>query len=226
MVASLNFEEMDWENEVIDELSQNIAELVLKQKLYLRNYIIPLLRQTGMGHNYKEVGYIFCDKLKRSLFGEAKKIDDYMRQALKLPEEQWGKFRGTLAEKIIEPKFRENHQGNDIYFGAATIINGEKVNIRLESGEGRQTVDAIAWCAEDYSGVFMEIKFKPEGFKEATIVYLRELDSKLTEVEVNHEIQLLAFDDVVAINSLFKEQGINLEDTHYTIKSAIEYINS
>lgn len=226
MAVSLNFKEMDWENEVIDELSKNIAELVLKQKLYLRNYIIPLLRQTGMAHNYKEVGYIFCDKFKKLLIGEAKKIDDYMRQALKLPEKQWEKFRGTLAEKIIEPKFCENHQGHDIYFGAATIINDQKVKIRLGNGEGRQTVDAIAWCAKDPSGVFMEIKFRPEGFKEATIVYLRELDSKLTEVEVAHEIQLLSFDDVAAINSLLKEQGIDLEGTHYTIKSAIEYINS
>ncbi|MBM7700203.1 hypothetical protein [Kurthia huakuii] len=224
MKASLTFKEMDWENQKVDSISTKIAILILEQKMYLKNYLIPFLRMTGNSPKYKEIGSKFCDRAKKSLLGKATELDSCIREALKLDMEDWKKFRGTVAEKIVETKFLEIHQGTCIYFGAATLVNKEKIKLVSKEGRRRQTVDAISWDSDEFYGVFMEIKFKPEAFDEITLDYLALLNQSLTTAQVNFEIQLLSFDDVVAILSILKNQGIELDETTYKILSAQEYI--
>ena len=67
MKASLTFKEMDWENQKVDSISTKIAILILEQKMYLKNYLIPFLRMTGNSPKYKEIGSKFCDRAKKSL---------------------------------------------------------------------------------------------------------------------------------------------------------------
>lgn len=223
MSTRIRFEEKDWRHPSVDNLAEAVTAFILQNQYYYSNYLIPFLRITGTPRNYKNMGHRFCDQCQKNLTGDAKQLNTHMRSALKLSIEEFQKFRGTVAEKLVEPLFKERNQEKRCYFGAATWINGRKVIIQHESNS-RQTVDAIAWHDLTESGDFMEIKFKPEAFDQITMKYLEELHNQLRQASIEHTIQLLAFDDDYAIQNIIEERSCKIPLEYLRILPAKKYI--
>jgi len=225
MSATFSFLEKDKENLTIKPIVDKIVSLISRNISALDNYLIPLLNRTGNIESYKRIGHMLCDKFKVHLLGrDEKEIDKQMRLALKLDPDDWKKFRGTLAEKIIEPTFCEKHDNAKLFFGAATYINNELIKICRDENYKRQTVDAISWNDNIRKGFFMEIKFNPQAFEELTYDYLTLLDSKIGETDVKYKIQLLAFEDSEGIRSRISEINADYDYSNFEFISAIDYI--
>lgn len=223
MSTRIRFEEKDWRYPSVDCLAEAVTAFILKNQYHYSNYLIPFLRITGSPDRYKDRGYRFCDQYQKNLKGNEKQLDTHMRSALQLSIEEFQKFRGTVAEKLVESLFKERNQEKRCYFGAATWINEKKVIVQHESNS-RQTVDAIAWHDLTESGDFMEIKFKPESFDQITMKYLEELHNQLRQVSIKHTIQLLAFDDDYAIQNIIEERSCKIPPEYLRILPAEKYI--
>lgn len=111
------------------------------------------------------------------------------------------KIRGLVPEKLIEMIMNKRHNDKicKIEFGKGVEIDSERVIYECsnpyttaeDSDRNRQSVDAGFWDGK--LGEFIEVKFNPEAFHTKDINYLRKLNSKLKDSDIEHKLYLVSF---------------------------------
>jgi len=133
-------------------------------------------------------------------------------------DDEIGKMRGLVPEKLFELVFEKRHEGKkcNIGYGVKVLINGKPVLYRprtsfetKEDSDGnRQTVDAGFW--DGSIGEFAEIKLHPFAFRTKDINYLKLLVNNLDNNDILYRIFLVTLGNKDLIKQ--KLQRLNLID--------------
>lgn len=220
--VKLTFQRKDW-NHPTDSIAEEVANLVFYGDSSMYRNLITVLQTTGF-YDYKAKGYKLCDMLSHQAVNRNQKLlYDKLREALGFEKDHWRKFRGTVAEKLIEPQFKKNHSSEERHYGAAIYINDKKVHYKPNHPSlSRQTVDAIAWNGQ--RGVFAEIKFSPESYDQSTMGFLDLLSDSLVAVTITHEIQLIHFLEETTMEMILSERRNRSNIGTFNSYLALEYI--
>jgi len=221
MTNKIEFEPSDWPTPHLEPTAHKIAVFLHTYKSKIIDFN-TFMRISG---TWKMIDYV--PKLQKWISGimpRPKKAATDTREMIALIEQifsvcnnddDWGKIRGLIAEKVFEIFFSKRHpNGVKIGYGVKVKINSQEVKYRpnsnFNSGQDsdgpRQTVDAGSW--DSLFGEFVEVKFNPEAFHTKDINYLKLLESTLNHAMIRHQIYLVTFDDPDLIKNKLKQIGL------------------
>lgn len=227
----ITFEASDYPNPKLEAFAEEISVAVRKYRDRIK-ILNTLLRQSGDSLKRYRVAF---NRWKMPL-NKRTSPPDLLEFAALLDrfdtvctdDAEWNKLRGVIAEKIFEPYFEQKHtEAIEKGYGVKVLINNVPVKYRPQNitptDSPRQSVDAGAWDGE--FGEFVEIKFSPTAFQVKDINYLKLLESRLIENDIEHTIFLVTFNDVEFTRSILEADNLIDDSTKFKIIGIDDFLH-
>lgn len=204
----IKFKNSDFPTPHLEPTAEKIADFLYNHRSKLSDFS-NFMRVSGTWtlRNYRQ----YLQTWSAGIRGKRKSAAPDTLQLISLVEEFFSvcqteddrkKMRGLVPEKLFAKVFQERHYGKRGIYGYGVMIEIDGDNVKYEckepyetaddSDRNRQSVDAAFWDGK--MGEFAEVKVNPEAFHTKDINYLRILQSRLKEANLDYSIFLIAFD--------------------------------